>query len=444
MYNYLRYLLVLSLFFVALTSTSGKAYAIERIKITSGNFSPVPIAVPDFESESLGLGRDVHSVIVNDLQRSGLFKIVNSKGIAPQVMGADSQPDLAVWKATGAEALVTATVNSGFEVQVRVWDVPGQKQLIGKNFRSSESAWRSVSHKVADTVYSALTGETGYFDSRIAYVAESGSWNKRITRLAIMDSDGENNRFLTDGSNLVLTPRFDPKQQRLTYFSFEGKKKPSVYIYDLETGSESRLIDMPGMTFSPRFSADGNKLAMTVENRGNSDIYVYDIASRGVRRITTAPSIETSPSFSPDNSNITYTSDAGGRQQIYVMNADGSGQKRISFGGGDYSTPVWSPRGDYIAFTKMTGGQFYIGIIRPDGSGEKLLTGSFLDEGPSWSPNGRVLIFNRGNPSSKGRPGGNAIYTVDITGNFVQRIDTPTSAIDPSWSPTLNRGGSVN
>lgn len=440
MSRFFKYLLVANFIAVVWLLASASANAAERIKINSGNFSPIPVAIPDFAGESIGLARDAQEVIVNDLKRSGLFRIVDGRNVAPNGMGADTQPDLGAWKATGAEALVTATVNTGMEVQVRVWDIHGVKQITGRNFKAAENAWRSVSHRVADTIYTALTGEAGYFDSRIAYVAESGSWNKRVTRLAIMDSDGENNRYLTDGSNLVLTPRFDPKQQRLTYFSFEGRKKPSVYLYDLESGNETRLIDMPGMTFSPRFSGDGTKLGMTVENRGNSDIYVYDIGSRSVKRVTSAPSIETSPSFSPDNGRISYTSDAGGNQQIYVMNSDGSGQHRISFGDGEYSTPVWSPRGDYIAFTKMTHGQFYIGIMRPDGGGEKLLTGSFLDEGPSWSPNGRVIIFNRGNPSSAGRPGGNAIYTVDITGNNVQRLNTQTSAIDPSWSPILTRG----
>jgi TolB protein len=308
--------------------------------------------------------------------------------------------------------------------------------MTGLAYFTVPTNWRRVAHIIADVIYKRLTGEEGYFDTRLVYVAESGPQNRRVKRLAIMDQDGENHRFLTDGNELVLTPRFSPTSQEITYLSYVGKL-PRVYLFNLSTGQQEVLGDFPGMTFAPRFSPDGNQVIMSAASSGNSEIYTMDLRTRKIARLTDHPAIDTSPSFAPDGSQIVFNSDRGGTQQLYIMNADGSNVHRISFNQGRYATPVWSPRGDLIAFTRISGGEFYIGVMRPDGSGERMLSKGFLVESPTWAPNGRVLAFFRQGPADSRGQVTSKVYTIDLTGFNEREMVTPIDASDPAWSPLI-------
>ena len=413
-----------------------------QLTVTKGQVGSLPIAITNFEIKtgaSYQLATDLRNVVEADLTGSGLFRSLNAKAFIQNLSGVEAIPEFASWRQIGAQAIVTASVSQigdNITVQMRLWDVPTSKQFAGKSFSASTKSWRRLAHKMADEVYTRMTGEGPYFDTRIVYIAESGTWKNKKKQLAIMDQDGANHKFLTSGRNLVLTPRFDKQAQRIIYFAYHNKK-PRVYLYDLETGREELLGNFTGMSFAPRFSHDGRKAVMSVSKNGNSDIHILDIATRRSKRITSGGAIDTSPSFSPDDRQIVFNSDRGGSQQLYTMNADGSNVKRISFGKGSYATPVWSPRGDLIAFTKMTGGKFHIGVMKPDGSRERLLTTSYLDEGPTWAPNGRVIMFARKAPNSNSREGRTQLYSVDLTGRNEKRINTPLQASDPAWSPLL-------
>jgi TolB protein len=421
-----------------------KSLSVLKIDITQVGSEPIRIATPYFISKdevSSNLGKRMVEVIDGNLSRSGLFKVIDKGSYIQQLTDLNAIPDFPSWKGIKTQALLVAyieTEGNTVKVQFRLWDIISGKQTLAKSFKASTQGWRRISHLISDEIYEYLTGEKGYFDTRIVYVAESGDWHKRTKRLAIMDQDGANNMFLTSGKYMVLTPRFDNNLQRIIYLSYRTRT-PSINLYDLSSGTEELLGRLPGMSFAPRFSNNGNKAIFSVSVDGNSDIYIMDISSRRVQKITSNPAIDTSPSFSPDDSQVVFNSDRDGTQQIYVMNADGSGVKRISFGKGKYSTPVWSPRGDLIAFTKQLSGKFYIGVMRPDGSGERLLTESYLDEGPTWSPNGRVIIFTRTTPSTPTASGRSSLYSIDITGYNLKRIVTPTDASDPAWSPLLNK-----
>lgn len=351
----------------------------------------------------------------------------------------DAGPRFGEWRAIGTQALVSGAVTQNPDgrtrVEFRLWDVFSQKQLIGTAYMTNADNWRRIAHIISDEIYKRLTGEDGYFDSRIVYISESGPPQKRVKRLAIMDYDGQNHQYLTDGRNLVLTPRFSPTKQQITYMSF-GNRGPQVYLYDINNGRHELLGNFPGMTFAPRFSPDGQKVIMSMAKDGNSDIYEMDLRSRTPRRITTNSSIDTSPSYAPDGRQIVFESDRGGSQQLYTMSADGSNVQRITFGKGRYANPVWSPRGDLIAFTRMYQGKFYIGVIRPDGSGERLIANAYHVEGPSWSPNGRVLTYFKERPVGPGGTQRQAkIYTIDITGYNERWLQTPQDGSDPAWSP---------
>jgi TolB protein len=412
---------------------SSPAHAVLQIDITKGNVEPMPIALPDLAGDSVGT--DIIRVVSADLERSGLFKPIDQGAFIEQITPQTVTPRFADWRQISAQALVTGAIsdNGGGKVKVsfRLWDVSGESQIAGKEYNTFKTNWRRIAHIMADEIYKRLTGENGYFDSRIVYVAESGPEIKRIKRLAIMDQDGENHKFLTDGKNLVLTPRFSPNSQEILYLSYAGKQ-PRVYLRDLQTGREESLGSFEGMSFAPRFANDGNTMVMSIAKNGTTNIYRMNLRNRQMSRITDCNCIDTSPSFSPDGARIVFNSDRGGSQQLYTMTADGGNVTRISFGDGKYGTPVWSPRGDWVAFTKMSGGQFYIGVMHPDGSGERLLTQSWLDEGPSWSPNGRVITFHR-----QERGGSVRLYTVDLTGSNLREVLTPMDASDPAWSPLL-------
>jgi len=315
-----------------------------------------------------------------------------------------------------------------------MWDVLAGKQLAGEQFFTRAKDARRVGHIIADVIYERITGEKGYFDTRVVFVDESGPKTKRMKRLAIMDQDGYNVRLLTAGKDLVITPRFSPSTQEITYMSFGGDN-PKVYLLNIETGQKEIVGTFPGMTFAPRFSPDGQEIVMSLEQGGASNIYAMDLRSRRTIQLTNSQAINTSPCYAPDGRQIVFESDRDGSQQIYVMNANGSNQHRISGGGGSYSTPVWSPRGDLIAFTKQTGGQFLIGVMKPDGSGERVLTEGFHNEGPTWAPNGRVLMFFRESPGASGGP---RLFSIDLTGYNERLVSTPAFGSDPAWSPLIN------
>lgn len=431
-------------FFISLMLAVSAQAAPLKIDITQGNVEPMPIALPDLtagDANSAAIGRDIMGVVSADLERSGLFRPIDQNAFIENITYGQALPRFADWRQINAQALVTGTVDPAGEGQVKVtfrlWDVLGESQLTGKEFNTLTGNWRRVAHLIADEIYKRLTGEDGYFDTRVVYVAESGPAKRRIKRLAIMDQDGANHKFLTDGRHLVLTPRFSPNSQEILYMSYQGKT-PKVYLRDLQTGREEVVGSFDGMSFAPRFADDGNRIIMSIARDGITNIHEMDLRTRRMRQLTDHPGIDTSPSYAPDGDRIVFNSDRGGKQQLYVMNADGSGVQRISFGDGNYGTPVWSPRGDLIAFTKMSGGRFYIGVMRPDGTGERLLTESWLDEGPTWAPNGRVLMFTRQERSSANRPGRSRLFSIDLTGHNLREVVTPIDASDPAWSPLLH------
>ncbi|MGF1627626.1 MAG: Tol-Pal system protein TolB, partial [Alphaproteobacteria bacterium] len=306
----------------------------------------------------------------------------------------------------------------------------------GFSYTTQPDNWRRIAHIVADAIYKRLTGEEGYFDTRIVYIAESGSASSRVKRLAIMDQDGANNRYLTDGSYLVLTPRFSPSTQDISYVAYINNQ-PRVYLFNIDSGRQEILGNFPGMTFAPRFTPNGQSVLLSIAEGGNSEIYSLALAGRQLTRLTNHPAIDTAPSMSPDGGRIVFESDRSGSQQLYVMSAGGGEAQRISFGDGRYATPVWSPRGDLIAFTKILGGTFYIGVMRPDGSGERLLADGYLVESPTWAPNGRVLMYYVQGPTASSGATSSALYTVDITGTNARRVPAPGDGSDPAWSPLL-------
>ena len=432
-----KLLLVLGLIAVIAPLAVTPAAAALAVDVTQGNPQPLPIAIPDFipAGNDGGNAARIAEVVRADLERSGLFKPLDPKSFVDKISNINVAPNFANWRVINAQGLVTGEAalqpDGRLRVAFRLWDVYGQTQMDGQQFYTQPENWRRIAHMVSDAIYQRITGETGYFDTRIVFISENGPATNRVKRLAVMDQDGADPKFLTNGY-MVLTPRFNPTAQMIAYMSYIGGK-PRVYLFDLETGKQERLGDFPNMTFSPRFSPDGNKVALTLENGGNSDIYVMDLRSRAITRLTTDPAIDTAPSFSPDGKQIAFESDRGGSQQIYVMNVDGSGQRRISFAPGRNGTPVWSPRGDKIAFTKQNGGTFAIGVMNTDGSGERILTNGYEDEGPTWAPNGRVLMFTR-----QGRGGASAqIWSVDVFGHNERRVATPGPASDPAWSPLI-------
>jgi TolB protein len=414
-----------------------------NVDITQGFVEPLPVAITDFYAETVEeskTGKDLAAVVSGDLERSGLFRPIDQGAFIQDAASLRKGARFADWRLINAQALIQGSVemqpDGRLRVNFRLWDVFAEQQMTGLAYFTTPSNWRRVAHIIADVIYKRLTGEDSYFDTRIVYVAESGPQNRRVKRLGIMDQDGENHRFLTAGNELVLTPRFSPTTQEITYLSYTGDT-PRVYLFNLNTGQQEVLGNFPGMTFAPRFSPDGNKVIMSLAESGNSDIFTMDLRTRGVRRLTNHPAIDTSPSYSPDGRRIVFNSDRGGSQQLYVMESDGSNVRRISFNQGRYATPVWSPRGDLVAFTRMSSGEFYIGVMRPDGSGERMLTKGFLVEGPTWAPNGRVLSFFRQTPAdSRGRVT-SKVYTIDLTGFNERELITPIDASDPAWSPLI-------
>ena len=428
---------------LAVLALAAPARAELQIDVSGAMRDPMPIAFPEMIHDGFFVGQygdKIRNVVIADLERSGLFRVIDESSYIQDFKSMEEEPKFVDWKAINAQALVQSSVKEIDEknlwVEFRLWDVFAENQMKGQSFTTTKDNWRRVAHVMADAIYERLTGEKGYFDTRVVYVSETGPATRRVKRLAIMDQDGENHKFLTSGQAMALTPRFSPNLQKITYMSFSGNT-PRVYILDIETGKQTLLGNFPGMTFAPRFSPDSSKVLLSFATGGKTNIYEMDLNSRRSKQLTFGNSIDTSPSYSPDGSKIVFNSDRGGNQQLYVMNADGSDITRISFGSGRYATPVWSPRGDYIAFTKMAGGQFYIGVMYPDGTGERLLASGYLVEGPTWSPNGRVLMYFRQEKGSRGRSAPVKLYSIDLTGYNERQIITPADGSDPAWSPLL-------
>ena len=428
------------------------AYSLIEVDITRGNLDPLPIAVSplhvDTQSDNYQnvkvkeLGDKISEVIEKNFKSTGLFNPLNKDAFVQKPDIAHLKPRFEDWRLITAQALVTGKLlikDDKLKIEFRLWDLAASQEMVALAFTTTPKNWRRVAHIISDKIYERLTGEDGYFDTRIIYVSEEGPKTQRVKKLAIMDQDGENTKYLTLGNELVLTPRFNPTNQLVTYLSY-FRNLPRVYLLDIETGIQEVVGNFAGMTFAPRFSPDGKKIIMSFAKDGNSDIYTMDLETRLVEKITEDSSIDTSPSYSPDGKYICFNSDRSGLQQIYTMKSDGTRVKRISFGNGIYGTPVWSPRGDLIAFTKVKSGKFYIGVMRSDGSGERLLTENYYQEAPSWSPNGRLLVFYRETKSGKDGEGFSAkLWSIDITGYNERQLKTETDASDPSWSSLLSK-----
>jgi TolB protein len=402
-----------------------------------GTVAPIPIAIPQFLGEDEQFAQDVSNVVAADLERSGLFAPLDPGSFIERIRDINVAPRFQDWRLINAQALVAGRASRSQDGRVaaefRLWDVYSGRQLASRRYAVRPQEWRRLGHLVADEVYQRLSGERGYFDTQIVFIDETGPKDRRAKRLALMDQDGANVRLLSQGQELVLTPRFSPTRQELTYLQYTADQ-PRVFLLDLESGRRELLGNFPGMTLAPRFSPDGQRVVMSVGEGGITSIVEMDLRSKQSRRLTNSGAIDTGPCYSPNGRNIVFESDRDGSQQLYVMNADGSGQRRISHGEGRYSTPVWSPRGDLIAFTKQAGGNFLIGVMRPDGSGERILTEGFHNEGPTWAPNGRVLMFFR-----EGRnAGGPRLFSVDLTGYNERPVPTPAFGSDPAWSPLRN------
>ncbi|MCB8876343.1 Tol-Pal system beta propeller repeat protein TolB [Acidisoma silvae] len=413
----------------AAAPAGGDAAGTAVIDVNRARTAPIPIAIPPFAGgTSQG---DLVSVISADLNNCGLFRVVDASGVAATAPG--GAPDFGAWKGTGAQALVTGSVTQSgdqLRVEFRLWDILPGTQLQGTAYTTSASNWRRIAHIIADVIYQRLLGEKGYFDTRIAYISTTGPNNNPTKRLAIMDQDGANNRFLTDGSWTALGPRFSPTRDQLAFISYVNKIV-RVYLFDLGSGTRSLIGNFRTMTFSPRFAPDGNSIIMSLYQNGGANIITCSLSGGNVRTLTSSGAIDANPCYSPDGSQIVFESDRGGDQQLYVMGADGSNVRRISFGAGRYADPVWSPRGDLIAFTRL-GSNFAVGVMAPDGSGERTLSESFDVESPTFCPNGRVIMFQRGAGASS------RLVSIDITGFNEQPVQTPTSASDPAWSPLLS------
>jgi TolB protein len=404
------------------------------LDLKGGNFQPMPIAIGDCAGDQPAGATS--GVIANNLKRSGVFNPIEKTRHPEKLDRFDSPPDFPAWKTTGVQAVITCRVareGGRTRAEFRLWEVATGEQIIGQQYTTEQGSWRRVAHIISDAVFSKITGEKGFFDTRVVFVDETGPKDNRRKRLAIIDQDGANFRALTSGEELVITPRFSPSSQEVAYMGFTPGADPRVHIVDLGAGRRETVGNFPGMSFSPRFSPDGWKIVMSLQQGGNANLYAMDLRTSQLTRLTNTPAIDTSPSYSPDGAQIVFESDRGGGQQLYTMAASGGGAKRISFGQGRYSTPVWSPKGDLIAFTRQNGGSFAIGVMRPDGSGERILTEGFHNEGPTWAPNGRYIIFFR----DPGGAGGPKLHMVDVTGRVEVQVPTPNFASDPAWSPLI-------
>ncbi len=442
--NFLKIISFTSILFINSSFVAAQKNDAPQLDMTvnRGVIKPISLAVPSFIEESGAnsiISRELAKVISNNLDSTGLFKSIPQSAYVSMPLSFNTPVQFSDWSIINADVLVMGSVglkpDGRLEVKFRLWDVSQQKEIgKGKQYFTNSESWRRISHKISDTIYTRVTGEGAYFDSRVVFVSETGPKDNRTKRLAIMDQDGANFRLLKHPPSLVIAPRFSPTTNKIIFTGYETGK-PKVYLMDLSSEDITSLPELKGMSFAPRFSADGSQIVLSMTENGNTDIFINTLSTGVKRRLTTNNAIDTAPSFSPDGKSIVFESDRGGGQQLYIISTQGGDAKRISFGEGRYATPVWSPRGDLIAFTKIKEGKFHIGVMRVDGTKERLLTTSFLDEGPAWAPNGRVLMFFRETPGKAGAP---SIYSIDISGRNLRKIKTSSFASDPNWSPILN------
>ena len=426
---------------LALLTSSKAANAQLEVDINQGQIEPLPTAVADFAANS-PLGQDlaaqITTIIRNDLQRSGLFDIIDPNAYLQNSADMNPFPGFADWRLINAQALVSGqvTANAGqpLSVEFRLWDVFAENQLRAQRLQASAASLRRIAHKISDAVYERMTGQPGYFDTRIVFVSETGPATAKVKNLAVIDQDGANQRTITNGNNLILSPNVSRDGRNVAYIAYHRGGPPRIFVRDLVTGREELLFNQAeGMTFSPRYSPDDQQLLFSLASGGNTEIYAFDLQAQRSVRLSRHPAIDTSPSFAPDGQRIVFNSDRGGSPQLYLMNRDGSNVQRISYGAGRYGSPAWSPRGDFIAFTKIKESLFHIGVMRPDGSDERLITRSFLDEQPSWAPNGRTIVFTRQDP----RTDKTSLYTIDWSGYNLRELKTNTDASDSDWAPLI-------
>lgn len=404
------------------------------------------IAIPAFPTDASvataaeggnteALGRNLARVVYNDLKNNGLFKPVGPDALPGIGYFQVTAPSFDFWRGRSAEMLVQGFVKAAPDGKLTVgcylYDVALGSELIRQGYVVQPSEWRRAAHKCADMVYARLSGENPFFDSKIAYIAETGPKDHRRKQLAIMDSDGANHRFITNGQATALTPRYSPDYSKIVYLSYLNGY-PRIYVYDIGTGQQRLVTQGKGPTFAPRWSPDGKWILYSMATGGNTDIYRVSAQGGPSTRLTNTPGINVGGSYSPDGSKIVFESDRSGSQQVYVMNADGSNQRRITFFGGRAATPEWSPRGDQIAFTHIAG-NFRIAVMDPNGQNLRSLTDSWQDEAPTWSPNGRIVQFFRTEKNS----GKTGIWQVDLTGRNERKLNTPVDASDPAWGPVL-------
>jgi TolB protein len=427
-----RQIAVICAALLALFMSSGPAFAQLSVNVTEGHRRPMPIAIADFEGPN---GAAISGAVRDNLDRSGLFQVQDPKTFRQTDTDVNIAPRFPAWRETATQALVIGQgrlADGRLRVEFRMWDVAGESQMLGLEFASADENWRRIAHKVADAIYKRLTGEDGYFDSRIVFVAESGPPLARIKRLAVMDQDGANPSFLTDGKDLILNPRFNAQGQQIVY-SAMSQRGLKVWVLDIETGRREAIQGTGNMAYAPRFTPDGQSILFSSDTDGDSNVFIKNLRTGALRQLTDNPGIDTSPDMSPDGSTIVFTSDRGGSAQIYKMSANGSGARRLTFSAGQYSTPVWSPKGDLIAFTRQTGGRFQIGVMNADGSGERMLADAYLVEGPTWSPNGRVIMFQR-----EAGPGSSpTLWSVDVSGSNLRQAPYQAASSDPAWSASL-------
>ncbi len=393
-------------------------------------------STPANASGTRALGEELARVVYNNLRSNGLFRPVGPDALPQPGYAEISAPAWSTWQGRSAEMLVHGYVRANEDGRLTVgcylYDVVLQNQLVREGWVVAPTDWRRAAHKCADLVYSRLSGESPFFDSKIAYIAETGPKENRVKRLAIMDSDGANHRFITNGQSTALTPRYSPDYSRIAYLSY-ADGNPRIYVYEIDSGRQTLVTQSANPTFAPRWSPDGRHILYSMAVAGNTDIYRVSASGGGTPvRLTDSPGIDVGGSYSPDGSRIVFESDRSGSQQVYVMNADGADQRRITFFGGRSATPEWSPRGDQIAFTHIAG-DFRIAVMTPDGRNMRRLTDAWHDKGPTWAPNGRIIQFFRTERNS----GRTSIWQVDLTGGFERRLETPLGASDPAWGPVL-------
>lgn len=433
-----HFFILLSLIF----TFCGNAYSIQTISVNRGHHDPIPIAINNFDATdgTNKLAQQIVEVMKKDLSNSGLFKPLPTSSFLENKSGINNRPSFPSWRQIGTNILVNGMTrkldNGNIEICFIMWDVVAEKDIIGEVFELPASMWRKVAHQIADKVYERIIGDKGYFDTRIVYVSESGSARNKIKRIAIMDYDGENHSFLTDGRNLVLTPRFSPQANKIMYLAYVNRKA-RVHLKDLSNGNDYVLGNFEGMSFAPRFSPDGKKAIMSIAKNGSTHLVELDLNSMKYKKLTSGYNvIDTSPSYSPDGKRILFNSDRNGTRQLYIMDRNGSNVQRISYGEGSYASPIWSPRGDYLAFTKIFEGEFSIGVMKPDGNNERIITSGYLKESPSWAPNGSILIYSSSTKPHRGE-WSTKLNSIDLTGINETVVTTPKDGSDPEWSYKL-------